>query len=281
MRQHRLDDRAHALALPEAAADQAGIHFFQTRQNFGNGFGAEPAVPVGQGEDHRLSELRRDDRVDAARHADEHQPRAAAQSRLRGQSGRAGIALGAAEQQHPAVIALVALPRARRKPAAQPRRVDGQQRKLNGCHQITLRNGFCPGAAGVRVCAAGSGGMFVRISKELYQIVPVSATFYLRSTKNCDRMTRIIKNALRRVSRRPSPRVSAVIFAKGLDRAVERWESAFREGALLRAPAVGASAFPREPPTERAGAQVGSGGSLRYRSECAVSAANCGWYRGS
>ena len=79
------------------------------------------------------------------------------------------------------------------------------------------------------------------------------------------------------------------IFAKparsipktGNDRAVDRFSVGFREGALLRAPAANASAFPREPPTERALAQVGSDGSLRYRSECAVSAANGGWYRGS
>ena len=106
-----------------------------------------------------------------------------------------------------------------------------------------------------------------------------TATFYLRSLKTCDRM---------RANRGNAPLFRA-IFAKpargipetGNDRAVDRFSVGFREGALLRAPAANASAFPREPPTERALAQVGSDGSLRYRSECAVSAANCGWYRGS
>ena len=115
-------------ACPEAAADQAGIRRLQPRQELRHGTRRERAVLlVRQRKDHRLKELSRDDRIDAARHAHIDQSRTCPRRSHGGQRGRSRVAPRTAEKQHAPKVALVRRARASGQAAPQHRLRYGQK----------------------------------------------------------------------------------------------------------------------------------------------------------
>ena len=109
--QRALHQLRHALAAAQAGADGQAAHALEPLLHLGHGLcGEASALVAGQREGHRLVVFDGGYLIDALRHAEPHQARAAAHRRARGKGRRARVAAAPGQDQQPAVVPLGALP---------------------------------------------------------------------------------------------------------------------------------------------------------------------------
>ena len=107
------------LASSQTRADETSIGSFHPLDDLMEGGQGQLSVPIRQGKHHGRIQLGGHNGIDGFRHTHEDQSRAGTKRSLCRQRRRPGIALRAAEEQNPAVIALVGIGSAGRRTAAQ------------------------------------------------------------------------------------------------------------------------------------------------------------------
>ena len=111
----RLHQRRERVIPAEARPEHAHIALFQPLEKHRQGVARELPLRRRQRKRHRLVVFHGGDGIDRLRHADGHQPGAAAQGRPGAQRRRAGIADAAADDEHTAVVIFVGIGRTPRQ----------------------------------------------------------------------------------------------------------------------------------------------------------------------